>query len=207
LSTGEISETDSQNPRRRRGRPSLWEPGYLEAMERMGMFTETTTRRGKNNICYRQRAVALLGSGDNPEFHWLCGGPAITKGGQAKAWRPSVLVELGRINDDEMLLALARRMCELKPTSRAAVAAIRQFRLGRSKPGSIAALTSKIRGTINAYLQRRPDTDLSQVLQSIAEVQDIVKASMHQTEPATPPVERPPLTLPQPKPEPPKPRA
>jgi hypothetical protein len=146
-------------------------------MEGLGLFENNKTRRGRNNIYYQQRAMSLIGSGDNPEFYWLANGPEMWAGDRVKAWRPSILAELGRIADDESLLSIAREICQLKPKSRRAVELIRQFRLGATGPGEASDLQARMTATINQFLQRHPKTEWSTVLKAIDDLREMVKAS------------------------------
>jgi hypothetical protein len=97
----------------------------------------------------RVRALGLLC--DDLAFRWLCDGKAMTAGG-AK-WKPAILTELGRIDDEDDLREVARQLCELKPKTKDAIAAVRRWRLGKkSGMDAAAALRRAVVRPINRSL-------------------------------------------------------
>jgi hypothetical protein len=139
-------ENISENTSRKRGRP----PTIPERERRMVTETERNrSARHRNNAVYSTRVVVW--AADDPRFEWLCSdGPTIMQG--QGHMRRTILAELGRIEDAEDREAMALYLCEHQPTTRQAVAMIRQFRLGTQPPGSTAQLTAVLRRTINTYL-------------------------------------------------------
>lgn len=170
-----ISETVSQ--KQGRGRPTLMTRDEVALYGAIGLFDDNTTRRGRNNVFYRQRALLVIGGGREPEFSWLADRVAMERG-EKKSWRPTILGELGRIEDDELLRAFARELCRAKPRAREAVVMVRRHRIGGCRPGNPIALAGEIRSTVNAYLQRHPDVAWADVLEALAEVEVMVKATI-----------------------------
>ena len=58
--------------------------------------------------------------------------------------RHTILAELGRIDDEQAREVMALYLCEHKPTTRQAVALIRQYRLGTRPQGSPRQLAAVI---------------------------------------------------------------
>jgi hypothetical protein len=147
-----ISEAASE--KRKRGRPPIWGKQVERRFE--GLFPDVKTRRGTQNVIYRQIAVDVLTK--DPRFAWLCDKEKMMKG-DPHAWKPSILAELGRISDSEELKAVALRICELKPeTVKAAVAMIRRARTGKGWEGDALDLANEIIRLVNNYHQRHPNT-------------------------------------------------
>jgi hypothetical protein len=157
----------------KRGRPAFLNTEYFHILA--GMFPEATTRRGRENIYYRQLATNVLMKEDR--FLWICD-PAKMRAGTTGAWRPAILSELGRIKDCEIMKALALRICELKPKTKEAVSIIRNFRLGERKPDA-GRLSSEIIRTINSYIERFPTVTNDEIQQSM---NDALSAAMDRKE-------------------------
>jgi len=111
-------------------------------------------------------------------------GPDLMKAGEFKwlydfngSMRETVLYELGRIEDDEWIRGWAKRLCELKPTTKEAVAMIRRWRHGKSNSQGALALTKMLIGKINDFVHRYPDTRQQQILAALENVSDAVRGS------------------------------
>lgn len=91
------------------------------------LYPEVTPRH-LNNIVYRSRAVSVLAH--DPEFAWLADGPAMTEG-KRNSWKPGILAELGRIDNEDDIRTFAREICRIKPFTKDAERAIREWRLGK----------------------------------------------------------------------------
>jgi hypothetical protein len=144
---------------RRRGRPrKVFGPeGYGALMAAIGI-TDQTTRRGQQDALYRMRAVHLLGD----DYPWLVDKEKMEAGGNAKAWKPIILAELGRIEDERHLRTCARQLCEIRPTSKDAVRRIRKWRVG-TKPGDENQFRDELARVINDYRRRHPDFTYAEV--------------------------------------------
>jgi hypothetical protein len=117
----------------KRGRPIKYNKAVNDIMLNIldGHFPDTRSHRGRIDLCYRLRAIGVLDKVkdiDNIEF---------ILDDKNKTFKPSILVQLGRIDNDELLIALARRICELAKTHKYKAKDIerfiRDFRLGRIK--------------------------------------------------------------------------
>jgi hypothetical protein len=130
MSTG-ISENVSK--KEKRGRPRIVD-SKLEEIYRNDVGSYTS-RRTVHNVHYRVRAMSVLGLFDKPfpeAFRWLCDSSKQGIKGQSdrQGYRSTIMAELGRFSDDEVLRAYAGVICELKPKTQDAVRFLRCWRLG-----------------------------------------------------------------------------
>jgi hypothetical protein len=155
--TENISETKN-------GRPSLMSVEQEAFLTACGLFTNSTPRRSKMNVFYRQRALGIICDGD---YKWLFDKEKIMTDGSDKYWKPTILTELGRIENDDDLRAVASQLCERKPATRDAVLMVRAFRTGSLPAGNALQLTNEIIHTINRYLQTHADVLKQDVLDAL----------------------------------------
>lgn len=146
-----ISESDSEKPKR--GRPRI-----TSAMDDAFFrhFFPGCGRRTATNHCHMHRAMRLLGR--NSEATWLYDAER-TVAGEVKL-RFTILAELGRIDDDDLLLEVAAELCRLKPKARDAIAMIRRLRGAQCEPkySHTVALTYALLTTIEEYITRHEAT-------------------------------------------------
>ncbi len=156
-----ISETVSE--KRGRGRPPVFNSATLEQMRREPLFRGRSTRTLQNDL-YQGRAQQLV---DRPEHEpwvrWLIDHEG-THAGKPGSIKLGILSQLGRIDDDAHLVAVARRLCEFKPTPRQVVAMIRWLR----KVQKPVDLTDTLRRTLNTYLRDHPELTLAQARDAVA---------------------------------------
>jgi hypothetical protein len=138
------------------------------------MFPDVRTRRGRQNVIYRLRAVSILK--EDSLFRWLVD-PDRARQGVPGSWRPSILAELGRIEDREEMLSVALRICQLRPKAKEAVCVIRRARIGGSGSGDAVNLSQVIIRAINEYLAAHPATTRRQVHAALANASGAVAAS------------------------------
>ncbi len=155
--TENISETKT-------GRPSLMSVEQEAVFTALGLFTDSTPRRSKMNVFYRQRALGIICDGD---YTWLFDKEKIMTDGGDKYWKPTILMELGRIENDDDLRAVASQLCERKPATRDAVLMVRTFRTGGLPAGNTLQLTNEIIQIINRYLQTHADVTKQDVLAAL----------------------------------------
>jgi hypothetical protein len=165
---GRISEAASE--KRKRGRPPVFDPAYRSEIG--GLFNEVTTHRGMTDCLYRQRAFNLLSK--DGRFAWVADGPR-SAAGAPDALKSSILVELGRIPNDEDLKAVALRICELKPKTKDAVSMIRRVRLGREAKGGYLKLCESLENALNAYLSGHPSTPADWPVKALRDVADCIE--------------------------------
>jgi hypothetical protein len=159
-----ISEIVSEN--RKRGRPRLTLPEWDAAMRGIGYVQSTDTRRTITNKYHRLRAIRVLSAGSDPRFSWLVSPDADISAGRGKM-RHTILAKLGRIADDELLLAVAEKLCSIEPGTRDAVARIRRVRHAGGKQADALDLANEIIATINDYSARYPGTTAKQIEDAI----------------------------------------
>jgi len=128
------------------------------------------TRRNHLNKLWFLRGWGVLKHNDEPAFRWFYDDDAIDAG-TGRIRRKTILAELGRLDDDDLILQLARVLCEQKPPMREAIAMIRRHRLGRLASGSCLDLTVAIMTAINDYVAAHETTEL-QVLTALENAAD-----------------------------------
>jgi hypothetical protein len=140
--------------KKKRGRPPVV-PENLRKIYNYGNASQsrrTVLDRHYGIIAFQ----AIMTDGEvDPAFHWL-----VDPNHQAPndtVYRRSIMYELGRIEDPDDLLSVARRICELKPKTRDAIAMIRRFRRGET-PVHPGALAAELIRAVNAYKTRHPST-------------------------------------------------
>ncbi len=94
---------------------------------------------------HRKRAVAIVE--EDPSCTWLMD-------------KPEILDELGRIDTEFALSAIARRLCEVRPDTSRAIEMIRQHR-------SYDKLADELVKTVNAYVRRFPATSRMEITKAL----------------------------------------
>lgn len=153
-----ISEAASK-----KGRPRI-DDEYLKVLATT--FPNVTTRRGLQNKNYAFNVWKILDLTPNEDFTWLLD-KAAGHANKPHFCKWSVLAELGRINDQEVVMDLARQLCRLKPSVKESVAIVRRFRLGKCGDGDAEALMKEILRAVDRYRERFPMTNAEQVLAAL----------------------------------------
>ena len=136
------------------------------------LFTDVKTERGLLNVAYRQRALHYLV--DIPDCSWLCDEKRMTAG-EKDAWKPTILIELGKIKDIEMMIAIALQICDIKPKQKQGALMVKQARLGKDK-GDTVSLANEVIDTINNYCDRyemEPDDILAALQTAYSQTQEM----------------------------------
>lgn len=128
-----------------------------------GLLDVSHSRRTHHNVHYRQPAMGVLRQDEDGDYRWLYDHENLARGAPGRHWRQSTLAALGRIKDDETLIAAARRICELKPSAVEAIAMLRQLRLQRSPPPCVLGLMAAIETAVDHYVVTHPDTTHDQI--------------------------------------------
>ncbi len=163
----QILETVAEDtPRRKRGRPVVHPEQLLNLASR---YSGASTVRGRQNFLYMTRAIRVLDY--EPDFYWLVGSREEISAGK-KLFRNTILVELGRIEDEDDLRVIARQICEIKPRCKDALIMIRRWRTGKTLTGDAMSLTKAIIQTVEDYCAARSDTTLQIVLAALANAAD-----------------------------------
>jgi hypothetical protein len=175
-----ISAAAAEKPKR--GRPRRWSPDD-EALAKLAS-PDSRSARHLRDVPYCQRAIITLWD-DPGRFGWLVDREKCERGiSPGDCWRPSLLAELGRIDDPEAMMAVAERICEIKPATKEGVRIIRRVRLGRAPAASEKQLATALLRTVNNYLTSRPGLTLETVLEAF-DVARLVIRSEWQPHPET----------------------
>jgi hypothetical protein len=137
----------------KRGRPRIMSGGF-EALVAYSA-PDVKTQRHKLNVYYALQAMSTLG--DDPRLSWIFDSKRM-KAGDKKSWKPSILSELGRIEDRETMLAVALAICEAKPKTKDAISRIRHARIGRTVPGCMEDVYAAVERAVNDYMCAHRDT-------------------------------------------------
>ena len=163
-----IAEAASEKVKR--GRPPVFGPTSRAFIG--DLFPDVKTYRGQSDLLYRQRAFNLLSK--DGRFAWIADGVK-AEAGSPGAWRPSILVELGRIPKSETMKAVAMRVCELKPKTKDAVAMIRRFRLGREPKGDYLQLLTQLEAALNTYLTAHPSAPTDWPVNALRDLAEFIE--------------------------------
>lgn len=117
----------------------------------------------RKRYCFRSRSTArhLLALAalplDDPRFAWLQSSGAV---------RVTILAELGRLGDSDLIRQLALKICEARMTTRTAVRALRKIR-GVKLPATGHGAANAIITALNNYLRTHPDTTDDQLIDAV----------------------------------------
>jgi hypothetical protein len=141
---------------------------HLDAIHRQ--MGDTRTPRALQNFAYMAHAIAVLEPllPRHPELRWLYDPDAIMR--REAHFQQTIMQELGRVQDEGYLVALAIRICELRPKSHEAVKMLRRARVQHGARGSIEGLTDVLRRALNDYLRWRPDLTLADAQEAVGEL-------------------------------------
>jgi hypothetical protein len=172
-----IMENISDNPPpKKRGRPRKAQPWEWALV----VNTSGKSHRHKAGAIYEARALSSVM--DDPRFEWLWSDGATIKQGKGHM-RHTILTELGRIDDEEEREAMALYLCAHQPTTRQAVALIRQYRLGTRPPGSIGQLADVISRAVATYQAEHVPLSADDVYQALHAVAHEVLMASRAAEP------------------------
>lgn len=146
----------------KRGRPRKAESLWWQLADRDK--GQHASHRGKANAIYGYRALNVLGlvgfpADQDARFAWL-----------DQERRATILDALGRIADDQDLRTMALYLCAERPTTRQALALIRQFRLQLLPPGTAVGLTAAIHTAIETYLVEHADLPCGTIEEALGAV-------------------------------------
>jgi hypothetical protein len=145
--------------KKRRGRPQAFPDEKIVAM----MPLRNGTWRGRMNELYRLRVFPVLFPEEltRADFEWIDG-------------HKTVMYELGRVSSGEDARALFQQVRDANMTTRAAVAAIRAWRIGHPPPSSVGDLTKQIIKLLSRYAQTHPETTIEDLAQALERASDIL---------------------------------
>ena len=135
-------------------------------------FTEGFSRRSRQNAHYTMIAWSALE--EEAEFEWVTG----STGETPFKTKPGILSELGRLLCVGGVLAAqnaARHICETRPTTKRAIAIVREARLRRAPQGTAEGAEAAIIKAMNNYRDTHPNTTLVQLREALNEAYSIVE--------------------------------
>jgi hypothetical protein len=142
-------------------------------MRREPLFKGRSIRTLYNDL-YQGRAQQLL---DRPEHEpwvrWLIDHEG-TREGKRGSIKVTILSQLGRIENDAKLVAVAQFICERKPTARDAVRMIRMARRGHPPQGTVDHLAARIMALVQDYRYHHAEVDRDLLLDALQIVEDAV---------------------------------
>jgi hypothetical protein len=158
----DVSESFSEiQPGPKRGRPRAFDKAEVDNVRTL--FPEVTSERGQVNRCYGIKALVVLNYAE--PYQWLTSTPELINAGRGKI-RFTLLAELGRIGDEDLLRRAAAEVCRLKPSTAAGVGMIHAWR-GRQRPGGIVGLANVVIAAVNRYADVHHNTTLPMVLAAL----------------------------------------
>lgn len=179
-----ISEKFSEKPKR--GRPRVLDDEYVAIMRRLGGMA-STVRRSNINEYFRMHAIGALWN-HNPdgmdagraEFAYLIH-PVTEK------MKATIMTELGRLEDPDVIRENARYICAQRMRVREAVVRLRRLR-AKPKAGSAWALCEELLAVVNDYRLRYPEFTIDQTLDAIETLRTLVedhRDQEHEADPST----------------------
>lgn len=135
-------------------------------------FPDIQTERGLLNVAYRSRAHAYLVN--VPGCSWLCDKEKMIAG-EKDAWKPTILMELGKIRDIEAMIEIALQICDIKPKQKQGALMVRHARLGKDT-GDTVDLANELIHAINNYSDRyemEPDDILDALQIAYSQTQEL----------------------------------
>jgi hypothetical protein len=175
-------ENFSEN-KRKRGRPEkvmdigITYSEWISEMRKRGILNDDNkSERSYVNYHYMWTAQGALAENeencyDGGEFSFII---CMKSKFNVSVYKKSILQELGRLEDHDVIRFAARYICENKLNTSAAVTHIKQFRFDK-KQGSALELTELITKTINTYMLKRENVDRDLMLDAIGNVFDEIR--------------------------------
>lgn len=151
----------SENPsEKRRGRPPVI-PDSVTKGPLAALLGDGKSHRSKVNRWYAFHAQSVLFG--HEEFRWVC---------SDESYRLSMLIELGRLGDEDVIREAARALCARQPKAREATAWLRGLRGHEPRPSAFK-LTQIILRTVLSYAREHPGLAPTQVLESLRHAFDL----------------------------------
>ena len=168
-------ENFSDNKRKRGRPPKVLDNGItrqeaISNIENMGLGSDGKSERSKINHYYMIRAHGALRdqNGDasvNGEFSFIISADSWH---DIRAYKRTILQELGRLEDPNLIRDVARAICEHKLNTMEAVTYIRQFRTGGKAPGCSLDLVKVIAKSIDEYIYKHSNVNDDMVRDSLS---------------------------------------
>jgi hypothetical protein len=154
------SQDASGKPPRRLGQTGRFDPQLEQIYQACGLVGQGKTRTNHVNDLWAIKALGRLMDHGLSSFEWLYSSD------RAHPMRKMVLSALGRMEDDEQMLELAREICARKPRDRDAVALIRRSRIERS-PESRRTLGETVASSVLCYVAEHPEMTRREIAKTL----------------------------------------
>jgi hypothetical protein len=192
LILGESSETVQAHrfKKRKRGRPKVISDFMEEHFYKPYVYSDSVkTRRGHLNEHYRFQALSALIVGEEDEcidpqsagfeFKWLY--DDVNSHKNPRAYRKTILAELGRLQDPSLIRTVAREVCAIRPTAKDAIVMIRRHRVRQLSAPTVeredAQLAKELVDAVLNYLRRYPGTPFSDIYTALNYVHIIMRTA------------------------------
>ncbi len=193
LILGKSSETEHAHSlkKRKRGRPKVISDFIEECFYKPYVYSNSVkTRRGHLNEHYRFQALSALivdedgcidPKSSDFEFKWLYDEDTLSQK-KPRAYRKTILAELGRLQDPSLIRDVARQICALKPRAKDAVVMIRKRRLKQlsahtSSEQNDVQLAKELIDAVLNYLKRYPGTPFSDIYSALNYVHTLMRTA------------------------------
>ena len=143
-------------------RPRVLTPAVTAQLEAACAFATTPSRRGRLEVVLRRRAMVILGPDADP---WLVA-------------RPSVLAQLGRIDDPDALRAAAAWAVAERRSARATAVELRRRRVGAAPPATVQGVSAALRASFNEYRASHPTLTWEVALEAAEGLTAAIKKAM-----------------------------
>lgn len=155
--------------------PYLTRKEFVNALSNNGIMpTEIKSERGKINFYYMMEAFGAL-KGINKDFPNDGEFSFIVIGSEREdaVFKRTILQELGRLEDKNLIKEVARKICENKMSTQKAIIYIRQFR-SEKKKGDKLQLANEIINKLNDYDMKHSNVDYLLMLEALDVVRNII---------------------------------
>lgn len=148
----------------------------------VGLYDDVKSERAKINNYYMVEAHSALRNQDNNfsidgEFSFL-----ISVNGREDVinYKRTILQELGRLENPELIREVARGVCEYRLSTSRAITYIKLFKTGKQPAGDALNLATAIEKIIYDYRIKHADVTLDMILHSINIVSDTVLEKIYE---------------------------
>lgn len=172
-------ENFSEN-KRKRGRPSkmldrgVTRKEFIADLVKKNEMPSGKSERTHINIYYGIQGQGALAdeNGTHPfdgEFSFII---AVSDSLEIRAYKRTIIQELGRLEDEELIKGVAREICKNKLSTDRAVTYIRHCKMGKQSSGDSSNLAVALKKTINDYNTKHYDVTSDVILRSLNIVYD-----------------------------------
>jgi len=138
----------------KRGRPAKQRFGE-DGLMKTFMGGRLSCDKTNMNHYYAFFAQIELGNGNDDEFSFIID----ANGTELIQYKITILTELGRLENPDLIRKVARVICEKELTTKDAIPYIRSFRTGEKPKGEISKLAHAIADTIDDYIFKHSNVD------------------------------------------------